>query len=252
MFQTSTPDIIEDLIEEIYDKGIVLSNYYNLNLEDVSFYKTEFSIVIKKSFDTFSRIYFMTHDIEDLKQVLSSIEGAQVINFPTVQDNSIINNLMHSCGYTSYKVYEIYSNNFNKGNDTFVDQFATEKDLDRVKFLLYKELDVYSDHLPNDHDLLEMIRNKQVLVNYEDEKICGVFIFSIQGKKCYFNFWVDTSKNGLFLLFNMHNYLKLKEITYSYLWVNTQNEKVIKIHKLFGCKPNGSMDYIYTKNINNN
>lgn len=249
MFQKATLVIIEEYIEEIYDNGILLSNYFNLDLNDVEFCKTEFSIVLKKQSTNFCRIYFLTSNIDDLKDLLFKIDGVQVINFPTVQDIKEFNQLMIDSGFNLFRTYEIYSNNQIRGNDIFVNQFANESNFSRVKFLLYTELNEYTDHLPNDICLMSMISNNQVLVNYENGEICGIFIFSIDGKKCYFNFWVDKGKNGLFLIYNMYNYLKLKNIPYSYLWVNTNNEKVKKIHKLFGSHPNGTRDYIYMKNL---
>lgn len=249
MFQKATTKVLEEYIEEIYDNGIKLSNYFNVDLTDVEFYKTEFSIILKKSFVSFSRVYFLTCDLEDLKKVLMSINDAQVINFPTHGESAIFENVMISCGYDFYKVYEKYINKQIRGNDDFVRQFALELDFYRIKELLYSELNEYSDYLPNDDKLLMIIKNKQVLVNYEAGEICGIFIFSIQDSRCYFNFWVDKGKNGLFLIYNMYNYLKEMKISYSYLWADSKNEKVKKIHKLFGSIPSGGKNIIYTKNL---
>jgi len=248
MFKKEKAEIVEEFIEEIYDKGTVLSNYFTLDLDDIEYFKTEFSIVLRKTFTGFARLYFLTNNIEDLKLVLNQIEGTSVVNIPTKDDIKEFDNVMTSSGFSLFKIYEVYVNNESRGNDVFVDQFAKHEDFESVKHLLYSELDIFADHLPNDDELVQMIRNKQVLVNYENDIIAGVFIFSLHGKKCYFNYWVDTSKNGLFLIFNMYNFLKQKDITYAYLWVNTKNEKVKKIHKLFGCQPNNTKDYIYIKN----
>ncbi|HEY0045912.1 MAG TPA: hypothetical protein VGB44_04285 [Flavobacterium sp.] len=246
MFQNADADTIEDLIEEIYDKGIVLSNYFSADLNDARYFKSDDSIVIEKEMQGFSRLYFMTADIDDLASILQNVTTTSVINFPTTGSADDFEKLMNASNFSFYKKYEIYSNEEIKGNDAFVEQYAQESDFEKVKSLLYEHLDVYSDHLPNDEVLMDFITNQQVLVNYLDGEICGVLIFTIQGKnKCYLNFWVDTGKNGLFLLFNIYNLLKEKNISYSYLWVNSQNEKVKRIHKLLGSKPTGTADYIY-------
>ena len=250
MFNSAQEDVIEEYIEEVFDSGIVLSNYFNKSLNNIEFYKTKTTILLNQKTEHFSRIYFLTSNIDNLIESLSKINTPTVINFPTKQNIEIFDAVMISSGFKKYRVYEMYFSDDIKGNDIFVKQFATLSDFERVKFLLFSSLDHYADHLPNDTELKEMIINENVLVNYENNEISGIFIFTIKGKQCYFNFWVDISKNGLFLLYNMYNYLKELGISYSYLWVNTENNRVLKIHKLFKCRTNGTKDYIYTKLIN--
>lgn len=247
MFKVGTAKIIEKNLEEIYDSGLIISNYISLDLDNTEYHRTEFSLLIRKSYSNFSRLYFLSKNINDLKNILHKVQPVSVINIPTRSDITIYDELLTASGYNLYKVFETYYNNNIRGFDIFREHFACEEDIERVKYLLYSNLNVYTDHLPNDDDLLKMIQSKQVLVNYENNEICGVFIFSIQGKKCYFNFWVDIGKNGLFLIYNMYNYLKYMDINYAYLWVDNANKKVIGMHKLMGCKPNGDQDYIYVK-----
>ncbi len=251
MFQKGQTEIVEEYIEEIYDNKVKLSNYYSLDLGDIEYFKTDNSIVLRKSFPDFSRLYFLTDDPDDLKNILRDVEGTNVINIPSKNDISDFDEVMTNSGFELFRVYETYYNDNTKGNDLFVEQFAGVDDIETVKTLLYNNLNIYSDHLPSDRDLMEMIKNKQVLVNYENDKICGILIFTIQATKCYLNFWVDIGKNGLFLMFNIYNFLAKRGIKYSYLWVNTENEKVKAIHKLFGSKPGGTKDFIYIKKSNN-
>jgi hypothetical protein len=239
--------IIENYIEEIDDKGAELSNYVSINLNDTECCKTENSVVIQKFDLNFTRLYFLTNNKYDLENILKKVKGKCVINYPTAGDIASFNAAMTSSGFKLYKIYNSYYNNGFRGNNVFVEQFAEPEDFSRVKYLLYNRLDVYADHLPDDSELLETIQNRQVLVNFDRRGICGIFIFKPEGKKCYFNFWVDTGSNGLFLLFNMFAYLKQKDIQHSYLWVDSENEKVKRIHELFGCKLGSVKDYIYIK-----
>jgi hypothetical protein len=247
MFCIGDSKKVEKYLEEIYDSGVKLSNYFSLDLDDVEYHKTEFSLVIRKTFSNFSRLYFLTMNIDDLKEILNKVPPVSVINIPTRDSIKIFDDILTASGFSIFRIYETYFNNEIKGNDVFVDQFARKEDFERVKYLLYSKLNVYADHLPNDNDLLEMIQNKRVLVNFESGEICGIFIFTLQGKKCYFNFWVDIGGNGLFLIFNMYNFLKQHNLTYSYLWVDIKNHKLKRIHELFGCKATGIKDYIYIK-----
>lgn len=246
-FQAASVDELEDTIEEIYDKGVALSNYFNADVEGFEYVKTDDSILLKKNENGFSRVYFLTNNVNDLASELAKIDTTTVINVPSKEGILNFEPVLESAGFEPYRIYEVYENHEFRGNDVFSAAFASPNDLERVKFLLYDQLDVYADHLPDDHTLAKWIANKQVLANYENGEMCGVFIFTVTGKKCYFNYWVDLGSNGLYLLLQMYNWLKEQGISYSYLWVNTQNHKVKRIHTLLGSKPNGTKDYIYTK-----
>lgn len=247
MFKLGTANIIKKNLEEIFDSGGIISNYFSLDLVNTEYLRTDFSLILRKTYSNFSRLYFLSKDIDDLKKTLQKVQPVSVVNIPTRDDITLYDEILTVSGYSLYKVYETYYNNNIHGNDIFQEQFAGVEDIERVKYLLYSKLNVYTDHLPDDDDLLKMIKNKQVMVNFENNEICGIFIFSLQGKKCYFNFWVDIGKNGLFLIYNMYNYLKQEDIKYAYLWVDNANKKVIGMHKLMGCKPNGDKDYVYVK-----
>ncbi|RZJ65404.1 MAG: hypothetical protein EOO50_13860 [Flavobacterium sp.] len=246
-FRKASVDEIEDGIEEIYDNGVALSNYFNADVDGFEYLKTEKSILLKKDEVGFSRVYFLTNDVGDLTSELSRIETTTVINIPSKDGIAAFEPVLEKSGFKPYRVYEVYENHEFRGNDVFRAEFASGKDLERVKFLLYDQLDTFADHLPSDETIAKFIANNQVLVNYENDEICGIFIFTVQGKKCYFNYWVDLGSNGLFLLLQMYDWLKEQNIAYSYLWVDTQNQKVKRIHTLLGSRPNGTKDYIYTK-----
>lgn len=92
-----------------------------------------------------------------------------------------------------------------------------------------------------------MIRNRQVIINKKGDDVLGVLIFTIEGKKCYLNIWIDRSKEGLFLLFDAYNIMREKSIPLSYFWVKSTNKKIIKLHKLTGAVADGLSDYSYIK-----
>ena len=84
-------------------------------------------------------------------------------------------------------------------------------------------------------------------MNKEDGHVLGVLIFTLEGKKCYLNIWIDRSKNGLYLLFDVYNIMVEKGVSLAYFWVRSDNKKIIKLHKLTGAVPDGLSDYSFIK-----
>jgi hypothetical protein len=93
-----------------------------------------------------------------------------------------------------------------------------------------------------------LIEQKNVIINATGKTIQGAFIFSIEGKKCYFRAWIDKSNHSLKLLFDVYNIMITKNLGYAYFWVNAKNKKVRSIHQLLGAKPDGLNDYTFIKN----
>ena len=126
--------------------------------------------------------------------------------------------------------------------------FAANVYVECILKLIYNgEFSFYTDYLPTREEIVNMISNRQVVVNKCDNKVLGVIIYTIEGRKCYLNLWMDYSGEGLFLLFDIYNIMVEKSLKYAYFWVNSTNKKVIKIHKLTGATPDGVSDYTFLK-----
>ena len=77
--------------------------------------------------------------------------------------------------------------------------------------------------------------------------VCGVNIFTITGTNAYGNAWVDEGERGLDIFIDMFNLFIDKGVKRFTFWVNDRNNKVIKMHKIMGAKPDGLKDYTYIK-----
>jgi hypothetical protein len=130
--------------------------------------------------------------------------------------------------------------------------FAVASDCDQVLKLLYANLDKYTGHFPSADELLDLIGRQQVLVIKDGGIITGVVLFKINGKTCNLDQGYSDPCNeeviNVKLFFEFYKTLNQKEVKSMYLWVEEKNKSVINLHKSFGLKPDGLIDYVYIKN----
>ncbi len=251
MFIKGNPIIIKQAFNEIYSKKPILSNCFLQEFGNDEFYISDKSFIIKKKHVDFNRLYFLTTNKSDIKEVLRKINGTNVINIPIKGKVDEWIELTSSCGYNLIGTYERYFNPDVKSKGKFTATFADISLFNSLKTMLYKNFNVYTDYLPDDKLLTDMIHNNQVMIHEEDGILKGMFIYSIVGKKCYFNVWYDESNNGLYLLFNMYNFMNQHNMSYAYCWINIKNESVKKIYTLLGSHPDGLIDYTFLKTNSN-
>jgi hypothetical protein len=114
--------------------------------------------------------------------------------------------------------------------------------------MLYETFTTYTDYLPEDEDLLAMISNRQILVNrYENGRVGGIVIFTIEAAKGYINVWLDKTGNGIPLMYKTYNVFESNGVKYVNFWINSQNRNVIVLHRMMGAKPDGLIDYTFIK-----
>lgn len=230
---------------------ILFSNYYGVNeQENFEILKLDRSILIRKKEHDFYRLFLLSADEKELVNILRALqEDTYVLNIPTKKGVEDWQNLLTLSGFSFLAKYDRYFNKHIEYRESEVGTYAAEKDALEIMNLLYADdFSIYTDYLPTRERLSQMIRNKQVLVNNVDGHILGVLIYTIEGKKCYLNIWIDRSKDGLFLLFDAYNIMVKKGIDLAYFWVKSTNKKIIKLHKLTGAVSDGLSDYSYIKN----
>lgn len=227
------------------------SNYFNQQItSDDSYCKTDHSLIIIKPNEDYQRIYIISDNFDDAVESLCLLKGTNVINIPSKGDISDWQQLMVTSGFSSFAIYERYSNTKIKkmcSTDNIIhakpDQEGEIYDLFHCSGLFSP----YTDYLPSHSELSLLIKNNQVIINEYEMKITGAFIFQIEGVKCYLRAWLDKNNNGIKLLLETYSLICEKNINYVYFWVNSENKNVQSIHKLLGAKPDGLKDYTFIK-----
>lgn len=242
----------ENLREEISSvlggKKILLSNFfYKVESETCDIYKGNNTVIIRVSEYDFYRMFVQTADVEELVALLKELEkNKYVINIPSKKPIDDWKLVFERADFKNIGIYNRYYTTKVKYRKSGAGEFAEPSDFDFVDNLLKGYFSLYTDYLPTKAQLQLMIENKQVLVSRdENNEIKGVLIFTLEGKKCYFNAWIDFSGKGLFLLYKGYNIAAEHDINYAYFWVNSTNTDVINLHKMMGAVPDGLVDYTY-------
>ena len=241
---------VDKYINQMYSLKPVYSNYYNQPLTiDDCFYKANETLIIIKTNEGYNRAIVMSNNPQEAAEMLRALPGINVINIPSKGDISIWTNLFTAANYEKIGVYERYNYTKVKSSLNNVATFAQSNQCEEIYNLFYESgfFSPYMDYLPTRSELYEWICQKKVIVHELDGKIYGAFMFSIEGKKCYFRAWIDKSNNGLKLLFDVYNIMYKNGLSYAYFWVNSENKNVKSIHQLLGAKPDGLKDYTFIK-----
>jgi len=250
IFIKEEKELLLNYIGEFINLKPILSNYFPSDSNDYEYFKTKKSIILRKRYPTFHRIYFMTLDIKEIELILVNLKGRNAINIPSKGEISDLKTLMTSCGYDLIGVYERFFNPKTESKKGFMASYAGPDHFSVIKSMMYANFNAITDWLPDDDILKTMICNKQVIINMKNNEILGFLVFTFIGKKCYLNCWYDTCGEGLSLLFNVYSLMKNNNISYSYFWVNSMNTNVKKIHTLLGSKPDGLKDYTFFRENN--
>ena len=240
----------QEYVQTIYSRRSALSNYYGQPFEENDYYfETNNTFVLAKPVRDFHRIYVASNDKKELVEILSSLEGTNVINFPTKGDISDIEAIMTESGYEQIGIYNCFLLNTKDMKISVEDMttisIATEADEEEVYNLYsnWKGFNPYTDWLPTHKELKEYIANKTVLINRQDNKIVGTNIFSR-------NKWrliIDLSGNAIKLVNAMFEMIREDGVKCFRCWINSQNERSIKFYARLGVIPDELKDYTYIK-----
>lgn len=228
----------------------LFSNYYGIDLSNVSLLETDKSLFLSKDFGNYCRIYILSDDLDEIIETLSTLPPNSVINIPSRNGIDEWANILNLSGYKQIALYHRFVYRKYPIRKIKKIEYAINSDHQQIRKLLSKYFSSVTGHLPNDEELLLLIEKKNIIVNRDDNnEVNGALCFNIEGKKCYLAFWFDESGMGLSLLNNIFGICSNNEIKMINFWVNDNNTDVIKIHTLFGATPDGMKDYIFNNNL---
>lgn len=227
-------------------KKHLLSNFYVLTSEDVEYIKTDKSLLLKCQFSNFYRLYIMTDDLDEMTEILSSVPEKCVINIPSRHYPEVWDEIMMKTNFNKIAKYSRFSySDYRKGHNRDI-SFATLGDIPDIEKRLLEFFNPLTGHLPSSHELMEMIKDKSIIINKDiNGVLTGAICYRIKGRVAELPFWFDKEGKGLNLLYNVFYLCHQKEIKKISFWVNDTNKDVINIHTLLGAKEDGLSDYIY-------
>ncbi|TDL48491.1 hypothetical protein E2R60_26700 [Paenibacillus dendritiformis] len=255
MEQWNLKSIIQFINEIKRNNGLRYCNYYHQELQGERFLvsHTTRSICFFEQEDGFYRGYFASADMDDLSSLLSSLEleSPVVIAIVSKTQNSELTEVIQRSGFGQYSIYRrMVNRDFQKFEPNEGITYAELGQVKEILELLKETFNPYTDYLPNAALLEQLIAEKQIIINEEDGRCKGLFIYRREGIKYNFNYMVNKSINPVSFMYSMQNFyahLKNAGLQHGYLWVDSNNVKVIKLHEKFGWKFDGLQDAFYIK-----
>jgi hypothetical protein len=199
-----------------------------------------------KEYDYY-RLYILSNNRDALIAILKSLDkGVYVLNLPSKSPIDEWDKILADADFKPYASYERYYNTQIKGKKISIGEEAEENDTTSIYKLFTQNFDKKTDHIPSFEQIREMIINKQIYITRgEQNEVVGFIIFTLEGKKCYLNAWLELSGRGIFLLYKFFNLMIDRGLSYCYFWVNSKNVSVKNIHTALGAKKDGLVDYTY-------
>lgn len=239
---------IENLINEFSLRKHKWQNYFGVDLTDVEVEHIGDNLFLKKRYDDFSRIYVMANDESLLEDYLFKQPCNHTIDILSRIGIDFWAPVLEKTNYRQIATYRRYVyNNYRKGTDKNI-TFATIEDLECIYNELHYFFSPLTGHLPNTEELAKIIEEKQIVINRNPEgNVTGALCCQIKGRKAELPFWFDRGGNGLSLLFKVFHLCHCADVRQIVFWVNDENVDTIAIHKMFGAKTDGLVDYIFNK-----
>lgn len=250
-FVETDRDTLESVIRKHQSHKPKFSNYFFIDLDNVSYYEVSDTLILIKYYEHFHRVYFLSNNSETLVDILNKLSSNDVINIPFKRDLSKdILDVLYKSGYTLFEVYERMYNSKVDYRGNFNANLANSSDVSDLYNLMMDNFNPFTDTLPNKTEIKDLIDKKWVLVSRgDDQRVNGTLILKFEPKKCYFYIWVSSSnfRESLNLFLNGFNYMHEKGYEMAYLWVRQSNNKPRKLYQTLGFQFDGLKDYTFTK-----
>ena len=171
-YKQDTNNLLDGKIKEFISARPRYNNCFFPELDQVSYIETDNSLILKKKYESFNRIYFMSNDAEELVSILSSLDKDDIINIPSkkgIQED--LNTILTKAGYSLFETYERMYNNLVEPRGQFDAELANLADVEGIYQLLHNHFNPYTDTLPTREYISELIEKKWVLINRNEEQL---------------------------------------------------------------------------------
>lgn len=250
-------------IKRKYRKTV--TNYYK-PMEDSDFdvCQTERTIVFGIQDRLVYRVYFYTAAIDELAELLKVYPDGVTIDILARgrDDFTSVFHQLEQAGYGRYAAFQRYHiPNLKEGIYSKIPEdlqeleakqygrYAVESEAEEILQMLRDTFDPKESHLQGLDELAHMIRNKNVKVISENDKIVTLITFWQEGKKLYIEHAINTGRREYMhclYLGTLENALS-EGINYVYTWISSINERIRRFISRFGYEKEDVVDYIYVK-----
>jgi hypothetical protein len=247
IFQKTTDTKLKVIIDNYFIRDLKFNNYFGVEFNNLEYFSTTKTLVLRKSFDSFFRVYIMSECESDLLSILTNLDELHVINIPSRMPILDWDLVLQKADFKCHAVYERLVKKTTEKRGDFVPCYATIDELNEIDQILHSTFSPITAWLPSKVELISLIEQKKILVNRDEIGVSGLLVFLIENKKVNLKAWANVRGIGISLLLNLFNLMADFGIQNSYLWTNSENKKAKNIYRMLDFNPDGLMDYTYLK-----
>jgi hypothetical protein len=211
------------------------------------------SVLLANDEHDFFRLYFLTSDLADLKQILSNVDfpGDVVAGYLTREADENIASAFQQAGFNPIATYRrmiTYRLPPQRPNPAL--EYAIAADVDQLYEGLFQTFNKYTDHLPTKDRLRRYVENQWVIVNRQAGRILGAVCFQLEGPRVNYNYIYNLSGNGLDFLRLQNNFygvMNQRGIRAGFLWINQINTRLASLYQSTDWHFDGLQDYFYVR-----
>ncbi|MGE6487383.1 GNAT family N-acetyltransferase [Paenisporosarcina sp. NPDC076898] len=260
--------IYKKLVDDINElrrrnkKNFITNSFFNmqqlksmLDMESINVKKSEDVIIILNEEEQLIRLYFYATSLESLIQIRNILPGnfnkpvvAEIIGKGTQIENVLtelrkVNFKQHNKLIRMNRVGQEYSEK-NISNVSI----AIENQVSEIMDILYGEFDIYTSHLPTKEKLLTSIKNQEIAVVIEQDKIVGLAYFESLGERLNYLYQIVVDQKfrgqGIADSLLIYKFKHSPKDVACQLWVEINNQYAIDKYHKYNFVEDGLVDYI--------
>lgn len=215
-------------------------------------------VILIHPIDSIHKIYYFLENRNALLSGLDRKIGKDIEKYQNlvgtvvarVPDKNV--DILEQLGFLPYKKYirkQMIPSKRDWSETSQMTDVADISDLNDIYQLVHGTFDIISDHLISKDELYDFLNSSRVLKVCIDGELAGVLLFETLGKKSYLHTICVAEKFmgkkvGLTLI---ENYIKRNQESTKlfYLWVESTNDRAIRLYDRFGYRDDGLHEYIY-------
>lgn len=236
------------------------TNYFLNKLNDeIECFENDDAIIVLTKDKSIFRLYFAFINLHNFEKLLMLIPQDIKVSLELITKKEIDENL-YNC-INKYLIHEtIYermraectSIKKSKLHTEKEIEYATKNDVQIISDKLNEKFNHHTSHLPDEQDLSELIKNKQIICVKNNNELAGIIIYKFEGNQIRFDQFLSFNNNTQDTL-KLWDYFVSKLLLLNaktcYLWVDTiYNKRALAFYKYYGYKYDNKKSYIFINN----
>lgn len=239
---------LQKRISEISRVKRVKTNFYGqmeLRNQEFQTVQTDQTIVFWYHDSNICRVFFYSVQESEIKDLLKKVPQGAVMDIISKHKDEE-EQWKALTGFSVLSVYGRFGRNIESAEqeqERFkknpLDRFyreeygclAKKEQLYEIQHILRTHFDDAGDHLYSDEQMTELINNKRVWIQCEEDKITTIFVYKIEGKKFYSNTSFNDSTADVLYSIQKKVLLQAIEeygIIYFYGWIRINNRQSLR------------------------